>query len=174
MKNVFTAPVQLWHLILVVVVIAALASTVVASAAPLSSFLAQGNVRMAFAANPNTMSIAPGTHKVGLQQTITIPAGKHADLAVIGAVDFQGGGLVTIMYCFGLYRLDNATTGTPSKPGNTILIGFNPSQNNLTTPVNGWFTNVGSGTHTVYMDLSASFGICTPQYRQMMIFANIH
>jgi len=177
MKNVLTAPVQVWHLIIVAVLVASLTSTMVVSAAPLSSLLAQGSVRMAVASgtDANSVDVPAGyTSVVILKQTITIPKGKVADLAVMGEVDAEGGASSGYQYCFGQIMLDDVATGTQFKPGNYIIEGFNPPPNNLSTPINGYLTSVKAGNHTVYLVMQAGYADCIALNRSMIILANIH
>ncbi len=176
MKKVLTAPVQLWHVILVTILIATLTSTAVVSAAPLSAFLTQGTVRMAVAtgSDVNSITVPAGySSVVVLSRLIAIPAGKVADLVAIGEVDMEGGAVSGYQYCFGQYRLDSIT-GTQFKPGNYILEGFNPPANNLSVPINGVLLNVPAGNHTIYMVMQAGYADCIALNRSMIIFANIH
>jgi hypothetical protein len=181
MKKVLIAPVQLWQLVLVSVLVAILTSTAVVSAAPLAvGLLAPGSVRMAVApgTSANSVTVPSGYSSVSvLQKIITVPAGKVADLAVMGMVDIASGtfGISNIQYCFGQYRLDNITSGTQFKGGNYILGGYTDyAPNNFSVPVNGYLTNVTAGNHTVYMVLQAGYHNCLALNRSMIILANIH
>ena len=180
MKKTLTAPVQLWQLVLVSVLVAILTSTAVVKAAPLSAggFLTQGTIQIAplQGANGSSVNVPSGYTNVAiLQKTITIPAGKVADLVVMGAVDIASGTLAGIQYCFGQYRLDNVSSGTQFKGGNYILGGYlQDPPNNFTVPINGFLQNVTAGNHTVYMVMSAGYADCNAFNRTMLIFANIH
>ncbi len=177
MKEILSAPVRLWQLILVSVLVAALTSTVVVSAAPFSpDFLDQGKFRMAVEAGTDSDAVnvpAGYTDVVVLQKDITVPPGKVADLAVLGEVDIEGG-LTGYQYCFGQYRLDDVASGPQFEPGSYILEGFNPPPNNLSVPINGFLTDVPTGSHTVYMVMSAGYNDCYALNRSMIILANIH
>ncbi len=175
MKNVLSAPVRMWQVLLVSVLVAVLTSTAVVSAAPLTAFLAPGTFRMGlkYGTSPVSLPADYSSHAV-LAHSIVIPAGKVADLAAIGEVDMEGGASTGYQYCFGQYRLDNVLTGTQFKPGNYILEGFNPPANNLSVPINGFLGNVPAGTHTVYMVMQAGYNTCTALDRSMIIIANIH
>jgi hypothetical protein len=178
MKKALSAPVRMWQLVLVSVLVAVLTSTAVVSAAPLATgFLAPGTIRMIWAygtgSAPVTMPADYSSHAV-LSTTVVIPAGKVAELMAIGEVDMEGGATTGYQYCFGQYRLDNFKTGAQFKPGNYILEGFNPPANNLSVPINGFIGNVQAGTHTVYMVMQAGYNTCTALNRSMIVFANIH
>ncbi len=176
MKKVFTAPVQLWQVVVVAVLVITLTGTVVASAASFpSGLLAQGIVRMALASSTTQVAVpATYTSTNVLQQTITIPVGKVGDIAVTGEADIEDGAGSGYQYCFGQYRLDNVATGTQFKPGNYILGGSNLPENNLSVPINGFLQNVKAGNHTVYMVMQAGYAICYAQDRSMIILVNIH
>jgi hypothetical protein len=177
MKKVFSAPVQIWQVVVVVVLVAALTGTVVAASAASfpSALLTQGVVRMAVASSTTQVAVpATYTSTNVLQQTITIPVGKVGDIAVTGEVDIEDGAGSGYQYCFGQYRLDNVATGTQFNPGNYILEGFNPPENNLSVPIDGYLQNVKAGNHTVYMVMQAGYAICFAQDRSMIILVNIH
>ncbi len=176
MKKMLTAPVQVWQLVvLAVIMLFGLTGAVVAAAPLANGFWANGTKNMAAVSDSanNPIDVPQNSETAVLSKTITIPAGKVADLAVFGAVDMEAGTASGYQYCFGEYTLDS-TSGTVFKPGNYILQGFNPPENNLTAPIDGFLTNVSAGTHTVYMTRSASFADCTALYRSMVIIANIH
>ena len=177
MKNALNAPVKFWQLILVSVLVAALTSTATVSAAPyLVGVWPTGSVLMSgvFGTDNNSITVPSGyVDTTILQKTITVPAGKVADIAVIGMVNFQAGSSTGYIYCFGEYRLDNIA-GTAFKPGTYILEGFNPPPNNLSVPLNGYLQNVPAGNHTIYMVVSAGYTSCTAQDRSMIILMNVH
>ena len=174
MKKILTAPVRLWHLMLVVILLATLTGTAVVSAAPLSAFLPAGTMRMAVAYSDSLYTVPEGyTNKIVLQQSFSIPAGKVGDVVAIGEVDIQGGDLTGNQYCFGEYRLDTVG-GTQFKPGSYILEGINPPPNNLSLPIIGFLTGVGSGQHSVKMVMSAGYADCIAMNRAMILLVNIH
>lgn len=178
MKRILTAPVQLWHVFLVTILVATLTSTAVVSAAPLQGFWLPGTMRMAaaFGNDSNAVHVPMGWNPVAvLQTTITIPAGKRADLAVMGEVDIESGTISGIQYCEGQIRLDNVTSGAQFRPGNYKLGGYasNPP-NNFSTPINGYLGNVIAGTHTIYLVVDAGYADCLALQRSMIVLANIH
>jgi len=177
MKSVLTAPVKLWHLVLVSVIVASLTSTAVVSASPfLLGFQPQGPILMGLVAgtDANPINVPAGGGNVAvLLKTITVPAGKVADLAVFGEADMEGGA-TGYQYCYGQIRLDDPNAGRQFQPGNYILQGFNPPANNLSAPINGFLTNVHAGQHTVFLVMGASFNNCYILNRSMIILANIH
>jgi hypothetical protein len=178
MKRVLTAPVQIWQLVLVSVLVASLTSTAVVIAAPLTSgFQPAGSMLMGLvSATDATMVTVPAgyTNVVVLQKTIVVPPHKVADLAVFGEVDIEGGASSGYQYCFGQYLLDDPNSGTQLHPGNYILEGFNPPANNLSVPINAFLTQVKPGTHTVYMVMQAGYANCYALDRSMIILANVH
>jgi hypothetical protein len=178
MKKALNAPVKFWQLIVVSVLVAVLTSTATVSAAPyMVGVWPTGSVRMsgAFGTDTNSVTVPKGyTPTVILQKTITVPAGKVADIAVIGMVNFQSGMSTSYIYCFGRYRLDNANSGTKFRPGDYILEGFNPPPNNLSVPLNGYLQNVAAGNHTIYMVADAGYADCVAQSRSMIILMNVH
>lgn len=177
MRKVLTTQVQLWHLVVLVAVSVFVGSAAVVSAETLGTgFWTQGAINIATVSgdDSNSVTVPSGyADTVVLQKSITIPAGKSADLAVIGSVDMEGGGTSGYQYCFGQYRLD-AIGGSQFKPGNYILEGFNPPANNLTVPINGFMAKVPPGKHTVYMVMEAGYHDCIALDRSMIIIANIH
>jgi hypothetical protein len=177
MKKALSAPVQLWQLVLAAFLVAALTTTAAVLAGPPGDgMLPHGQARFAVAGdNTNSISVPAGYTNVGvLERTITVPKGKLADLMAVGEVNIQSGALTGYQYCFGEYRLDDVTNGTQFEPGNYILEGFNPPQNNLSFPVNGYLTNVEPGDHTIYMVLSAGYADCIAQTRSMIVMVNLH
>jgi hypothetical protein len=178
MKKALTAPVQLWQLVVVAVLVAALTGTVVVSAAPLTDgLLPHGQVRMAVASgtDADAVNVPAGYSSVSvLEKTIIVPNGKVADLLVMGAVDIEGGAVSGFQYCFGQYRLDDISTGPQFAPGNYILEGFNPPPNNLTTPISGHLLDVAPGEHTIHMVVQAGYADCYALNRSMIILVNLH
>jgi hypothetical protein len=178
MKRALSAPVQLWQLVLVSVLVAVLSTTAVVSAAPLTAgLLPNGQVRMAAASgtDSNAVNVPAGYTSVSvLEKTITVPKGRVADLLVMGEVDIEGGAVSGFQYCFGQYRLDDVASGPQFEPGNYILEGFNPPPNNLSTPINGFLLNVEPGDHTIYMVVQAGYADCYALNRSMIILVNIH
>jgi len=182
MKRTLTAPVQLWQLVLVSVMVAVLTSTAVVSAAPYApSFLAAGTTRYAVASCNTCEVVDTGAPREWVLKTsFTVPAGMVADLMAIGSADLQGGA-AGYHYCYGQYRLDGTagagnshTGGTGFSPGNYILYGFNPSPNNLTVPINGFLKNVAAGAHVVYQVMEAGYNDCIVNYDSMIVIANLH
>ena len=178
MKKALNAPVKFWQLIVVSVLVAVLTSTATVSAAPyMVGVWPTGSVRMsgAFGTDVNSVTVPKGyTPTVILEKTITVPAGKSADIAVIGMVNFQSGASPNYIYCFGRYRLDNSSGGTIFKPGSYVLEGFNPPPNNISVPLNGYLQNVPAGNHTIYMVADAGYADGIAQSRSMIILMNVH
>ncbi len=177
MKKALSAPVQLWQLVLASFLVAALATSAAVLAGPAADgFLPHGQVRFAVAGDSiNSVTVPAGyTNTAVLEKTITVPKGRLADLMAVGEVNIQSGALTGYQYCFGEYRLDDATSGTQFQPGNYILEGFNPPQNNLSLPINGYLTDVEPGDHTIYMVVSAGYADCIAQTRSMIISVNLH
>lgn len=177
MKRTLSAPVQLWQLVLVIFLAAAFITTAALSALPPDDgMLPKGQVRMAVAGDDTDSVTVPAgyTNVAVLEKTITVPKGKLADFMAIGEVNIQSGALTGFQYCFGEYRLNDVTSGTQFEPGNYILEGFNPPQNNLSFPINGYLTDVEPGEHTIYMVVSAGYADCIVQTRSMIILVNFH
>ena len=177
MRRALSAPVQLWHLVLVSIMGATfIATAALAALPPDDGMLPKGQVRFAVAGDDTDSIAVPAgyTNVAVLEKTITVPNGKLADFMAIGEVNIQSGALTGYQYCFGEYRLNDVESGTQFEPGNYILEGFNPPQNNLSFPINGYLTNVEPGEHTIYMVVSAGYADCIVQTRSMIVMVNFH
>ena len=176
MKKALSAPVQLWQLVLVAVLAAFISTAAFAALPPDEGLLPKGEVRFAVAGDDSEFVTVPaGYDNVAvLEKTITVPKGRLADFMAIGEVNIQSGALTGYQYCFGEYRLNDVISGTQFEPGNYILEGFNPPQNNLSFPINGYLTNVEPGEYTIYMVVSAGYADCIVMTRSMIIMANFH
>jgi hypothetical protein len=183
MKKVLASPVQLWHLVLVAVLVSVLTSTVTVSAAPLSALWPAGTIRMAAVSDNGDNNIvipADYSNVAVLEQVINIPAGKRGDLMVMGEVDIQTDNSTThYQYCWGDIRFDNINAVNKIfKPGTPYMLeawgNIDRVPYSLSLPINGYRQNLPAGDHTIYMVMSAGYGECNARTRSMMIFMNIH
>lgn len=117
-----------------------------------------------------------GTEKIVLSTTIDVPAGKKADLQTTFTADLHhngASGLSTYAYCFRKFGLDNANPDTKFHPDSYQLLGGDTAHEPSAVTVTGLRKNVGSGTHTVNVYVSAAYNGCTLFARNLNVIANI-
>jgi hypothetical protein len=181
-KRLLSVELKLWHLLLVVVLLAVGAgSTSVAQTAPPTdahsdvssdAFFPSGAFRMA-AAHSNISQVV---HSVDgevtvLQADFSVPSGKKADIAAFfnaEAYKYPNG------YCYLKFYLDGIGTGL-FHPGQIwVADGYVYSGAYPTISAQGYKGNVGPGAHSVLVTLSATGGDCFVDDRSVILMSNQH
>lgn len=183
MRNILSSGLQVWHLLVfgIIFVLFTGGAVALADTDSINGFWTAGQIRLAsaYADQTNTIDISgTGTEKIVLSTTIDVPAGKKADLQTTFSADLHHNGAqgaTTYAYCFGHFGLDNANPDTKFHPDNYQLLGGDTDHEPgaVTVTMTGVRKNVGSGTHTVNVYVSAAYNGCTLFARNLHVVANI-
>ena len=152
-----------------VVILSALASYLVVSAAMPDALLPAGSTRygaVGVAATSATgTNSASFTNLPGLSTTITIPAGKKGDVMVFfcGTIDAS-----TNNYAYVRAKVGSSV----ARPDEVVAWEFNSTQQN--SCVNFFKTGVDAGTHTVKMQWKSDNGTIIGAWaRSMIVIVNV-
>jgi hypothetical protein len=179
-KRLLSAELKVWHLLLVVVLLAVGTGTAVArqSAPPIDDdsgvssdrLFPSGAFKMAAAKSTDslTVEVADGEVTV-LQVDFSVPSGKKADIAVFfnaEAYKYPNG------YCYLSFYLDGVGT-TPLPPGEVwVADGYIYNGGYPTISAQGYKGKVGPGAHSVLVALTATVGDCLVDDRSAILISN--
>ncbi|MBI4674637.1 MAG: hypothetical protein HY741_23580 [Chloroflexi bacterium] len=106
---------------------------------------------------------------------VIVPTGKVAELTVVtNAEAYTSGG--SNGWCYGQYRLDNATSGTILQPGEMWLIDRSVYLGKYPTITMQGFaaSSLGAGVHTVYFNMRCTSGTTLIYDTSMIVNYNVH
>jgi hypothetical protein len=181
-KRLLSAELKVWHLILVVVLLAVSASaTSAGQSAPTGAspnlspdgFYPSGTFNMATAQSNTSQTVhqADGEVEV-LRATFSIPAGQTAAVAAFfnaEAYKYANG------YCYVTSYLDTVGTGPVLFPGELwVADGYVFSGRYPTISAQGYVGHIAAGVHSVIVTLHATGGDCYVDDRSLIVISNRH
>ncbi len=182
LKRLFSADLKVWHLSLVVVLLAmgtgstsaaqTTMSTQVRPSLPPDAFFPSGAFNMAAAKSNTAITVhaVDGMVEV-LRATFTVPANQQADIAAFfnaEAFKYPNG------YCYLQFFIDKIG-GTSLAPGQLWVVdGFIYSGAYPTISAQGYKAGVKAGTHSVVVTLLATGGDCYVNDRSLIVISNRH
>ena len=181
-KRLLSAELKLWHLILVVVLLAVGAGTAVArqTAPPTDAgrsistdrLFPSGAFKMAGAQSNTSMTVHEADGQVTvLQADFSVPSGKKTDVAAFfnaEAYKYPNG------YCYLTFYIDGIG-GTALHPGEEwVADGYVYTGGYPTISAQGYLGKVGPGSHSVLVALSATGGDCFVDDRSLILISNQH
>lgn len=188
MKCTLNSNLKLWHLVTFAVVLMLFGGSaiVLADADAVKGFWAPGQIRLASVYSSDGIPITGNTTVKVLSATITIPAGKKADLQTTFSADLRPSvGIGGFAFCFGYFGLDANNPDPGFKPGGVYgypeqgyeyeLFGGATAQepSALSVSMAGYRKNVAAGTHTVNVYVSSPYSGCTVEASNLNVIANI-
>jgi hypothetical protein len=178
-KRLLSADLKVWHLLLVIAVLAVSTDSTLASqnmtpSKPnLSSdaFFPSGALNMAAASSNTSQTVHAADGKVEvLRVAFTVPAGQTASIAVFfnaEAYKYANG------YCYLAFYLDSIGAGNQLKPGNLwVADGYVYSGGYPTISAQGYRPSVAAGTHSVVVALHTTGGDCYVNDRSIILLSN--
>jgi hypothetical protein len=181
-KRLLSAELKVWHLLLVVVLLAVGTGTAVArqSAPPTDAdsgvssdrLFPSGAFKMAAAKSTTSMTVHEADGEVTvLQVGFSVPSGRKADIAAFfnaEAYKYPNG------YCYVTFYLDGVGT-TALAPGQVWgADGYVYSGAYPTISAQGYKAKVGPGAHSVLVTLDATGGDCYVDDRSVILISNQH
>lgn len=181
LKRLLSADLKVWHLLLVIAVLAVSTdSTLAAQRVPSSnpnlssdSFWPTGTFNMA-AANSNTAQVVhsvDGAVEV-LRVAFTVPAGQTATIAAFfnaEAYKYANG------YCYFTFYLDAIGEGNRLPPGQLwVADGYVYSGGYPTISAQGYRGAVAAGAHVLIASLQTTGGDCYVDDRSIILISNRH
>ena len=180
-KRLLSTQLKLWHLLLVVGLLAvATGASAGQNATPtgahsdLSSaaLFPSGVFNMAAARSNSSLTVHAVDGEVTvLQVAFSVPTGKKADIAVFfnaEAYKYANG------YCYLTFYLDGVGTVTLHPGQLWVADGYVYSGAYPTISGQGYRGNVAAGPHTVFVTLQTTGGDCFVQDRSVILFMNRH
>lgn len=144
MKNILNANIKTWHVLVLIAVLVLTNSAPVYAAPP----FAVGDILIATDSSNTEIQLEGAAAITDLSATFTVPSGKTAKVVAfysIFAVASYGG-------CGAEFRLDSPT-GPILSPGEMKI-----DTNMGATDMNGFISDIGPGTHTVYVNMRSLAG----------------
>ena len=155
---------------LLVILVAGVASLAITATA-LGAFLTKGTTRDAFASvdvsSPATTSSSSFVNLPGMSVSVTIPAGKTADLFVTFNAELNGCGPINV-------RAIVDSSATIAAPGAALL--FSHTGGSAEAHGFTWMRTAGAGTHSVTIQWLSGGG-CSQAFagvRSLWVTANVH
>jgi hypothetical protein len=180
-RRLLSAELKVWHLLLVVALLAVSSSSTSAGLSPshgaspatADGFYPAGTFNMATAQSNTSQTIhaADGEVEV-LRATFKIPAGQTAAVAAFfnaEAYKYPNG------YCYLTSYLDTVGTGPVLFPGELwVADGYVYSGAYPTISAQGYVGHIAAGTHAVIVTLHATGGDCFVDDRSLIVISNRH
>ena len=180
-KRLLSTELKLWHLLLVVVLLAIGTGTSFGQTFPPAGadadrssdvLFTPGSFRMAAASSNTSQTVhsIDGDVEI-LRVSFSVPSGKRADIAVFfnaEAYKYANG------YCYVTFYL-GGIGATALQPGQLwVADGYVYTGGYPTFSAQGYKANVGSGSHTVLVALTATGGDCWVNDRSIILISNQH